>query len=302
MPNLLRRLAIDKKVAAYNFLNEYTKADEKAKGTKDDAKSGIAEDYVAHEIVMEEPKINADSDSEAAGGSFAEILEEKKKAEEPKIRPEILEEEKKILDEAEAVLENARKEAAEILEKAKARAEEIKEEEGKKGYDGGYNEGYAAGYGEAAAKVKETLGAESEELLNELKRVIEEAGRKKEELLKEYLTNLRDIAIAVGEKVIMVSLKSSGDIIEHMIIAATERLKTKEWAKVYISKADAEMMVEGGQDIINALSDISSHVRIIAMENENRGTCILEFPDEIIDASVGTQVENIKEILKNTGA
>ena len=80
MPNLLRRLAIDKKVAAYNFLNEYTKADEKAKGTKDDAKSGIAEDYVAHEIVMEEPKINADSDSEAAGGSFAEILEEKKKA------------------------------------------------------------------------------------------------------------------------------------------------------------------------------------------------------------------------------
>ena len=104
MPNLLRRLAIDKKVAAYNFLNEYTKADEKAKGTKDDAKSGIAEDYVAHEIVMEEPKINADSDSEAAGGSFAEILEEKKKAEEPKIRPEILEEEKKILWEAKAVL------------------------------------------------------------------------------------------------------------------------------------------------------------------------------------------------------
>ena len=43
-------------------MNEYTKADEKAKGTKDDAKSGIAEDYVAHEIVMEEPKINADSE------------------------------------------------------------------------------------------------------------------------------------------------------------------------------------------------------------------------------------------------
>ena len=35
------------------------------------------------------------------------------------------------------------------------------------------------------------------------------------------------------------------------------------------------------------------------MDHEEAGTCIIELPDEIIDASVGTQIENIKDIINN---
>lgn len=36
------------------------------------------------------------------------------------------------------------------------------------------------------------------------------------------------------------------------------------------------------------------------MENEAPGTCILEFPDKVIDASTNTQIENIKEIISSS--
>ena len=35
------------------------------------------------------------------------------------------------------------------------------------------------------------------------------------------------------------------------------------------------------------------------MEKENNGDCIIETPEEIIDISVDTQMENIKEIVQN---
>ena len=33
------------------------------------------------------------------------------------------------------------------------------------------------------------------------------------------------------------------------------------------------------------------------MADDESGTCIIEMPDEIIDASVSTQLDNIKDIL-----
>ncbi len=47
------------------------------------------------------------------------------------------------------------------------------------------------------------------------------------------------------------------------------------------------------------LSKLSDNVKIIMLEEEDAGTCIVELPDEVIDMSVKTQLENIKEILNN---
>ncbi len=47
------------------------------------------------------------------------------------------------------------------------------------------------------------------------------------------------------------------------------------------------------------LSNLSDTVKVIIMDGEEPGTCIVERPDEIIDVSVGTQLENIREIMNN---
>jgi flagellar assembly protein FliH len=37
------------------------------------------------------------------------------------------------------------------------------------------------------------------------------------------------------------------------------------------------------------------------MEDSAPGTCIIELPDQIIDASASTQIENIRGIMKSAG-
>ena len=191
------------------------------------------------------------------------------------------------------LLEDSRIEAEQIKNQARDEGREIGEREG-------YEKGYLDGYEKAQQEVENTLKKEADELLLELRDLIASVEHKKREMLEQYKDDLRDIAISIAEKIIRVSLKSSGDIIKRMIISATEGIMSKEWVKIYIARCDAEMAVNGDSMLINSISYVSDHIKIIVMENEAPGTCILEFPDKVIDASTNTQIENIKEIISSS--
>ena len=68
--------------------------------------------------------------------------------------------------------------------------------------------------------------------------------KEKEKCLREYLEELKDIAVAVAEKVIHISLRSSGSVISRMIEAETEKLQKMDWVKIYMEKEDYETMVQ----------------------------------------------------------
>ena len=191
------------------------------------------------------------------------------------------------------LLEDSRIEAEQIKNQARDEGREIGEREG-------YEKGYIDGYEKAQQEVEKTLKKEADELLLELRDLIASVEQKKRDMLEQYKDDLRDIAISIAEKIIRVSLKSSGDIIKRMIISATEGIMSKEWVKIYIARCDAEMAVNGDSMLINSISYVSDHIKIIVMENEAPGTCILEFPDKVIDASTNTQIENIKEIISSS--
>lgn len=227
----------------------------------------------------------------------------KKNSEEVKKSKEKKLEEKKDEDVdniSQTIIDDAKKEAEEILEKARLEAQEIKDDAFEKGHKEGYESGFKEGKEDVYKELKATEERKTLEYLNEIKQIINDVSVEKEKILANYKSNLIDIAVSVAEKIVQVSLKTSGEIIERMILSATERLASKEWVKIYISRTDAELMIEGGIDILYALSNLSDNIKVIPMENEGQGTCIIEFPDEIIDASANTQVENIREIISNS--
>ncbi len=201
-------------------------------------------------------------------------------------------------------LEETREEVRRLLEDSRLEAEQMKSQARDEGHEigerEGYEKGYLDGYEKAQQEVENTLKKEADELLLELRDLIASVEQKKREMLEQYKDDLRDIAISIAEKIIRVSLKSSGDIIKRMIISATEGIMSKEWVKIYIARCDAEMAVNGDSMLINSISYVSDHIKIIVMENEAPGTCILEFPDKVIDASTNTQIENIKEIISSS--
>lgn len=201
--------------------------------------------------------------------------------------------------EAQEALEEAKREAQEILERARAQAEEdlaaAKEEGYRTGYGTGYREGMARGEAECRENYKEKLAA----FESDMRRALGSVETAKENCLRRYLDELKDCAIAIGEKVIHISLRSSGEVIKKMIVSATEKLKKTAWVKIYINKCDYDMMMETDADILDELSHLSDNIKFIVMDKEERGNCIIEMPEEIVDVSVSTQIENIKDILEN---
>lgn len=199
----------------------------------------------------------------------------------------------------EVILSQAVKEAEEILKTAREQADLLCEEYRRKGYEEGVAAGREAGYEAARREHEEQFSQERSELKARMQDCISSMEQKKTELLEHYLLDLRDIAVAVAEKVIRISLKTSSETMKLMIVSATTGLRKKEWAKIHISKYSVDMMMEGDAEFLNALSYLSDNVKIIKM-GEEEGTCIVELPDEIIDLSVNTQMANIRELLENS--
>lgn len=118
-------------------------------------------------------------------------------------------------------------------------------------------------------------------------------------MLEKYVDDLKRISLAVAEKIVQTSLQSSGDIVKRMILSATDKITRKQWAKIYLTKCETGVSMEVDAEFLDALSSLSDNIKIITMDNGEPGTCIIELPDEIIDASASTQLENIKDILNN---
>ncbi|MBC5689335.1 hypothetical protein H8S37_10445 [Mediterraneibacter sp. NSJ-55] len=187
-----------------------------------------------------------------------------------------------------------------ILSKAREEAAKIKEEAYEEGYIKGMEQGCTAGEKKAYEEHQEKLKKTWEEARNQVENCALEVQHVKEKILEEYLDTLKNIALAVGEKIIQTSLKSSGEVVKNMILSATGKLKKCAWAKIYIAEApEEEKKIQGDAELLEELSRISENVKVIVMEEAAPGTCIIELPQEIMDISVGTQIENIKEILNN---
>ncbi len=193
--------------------------------------------------------------------------------------------------------------AQRILQDTEEQAKELKHEASQRGYEEGYAKGFNVGSDEGfEAALRDgihNIREENQAALDELKFMIESVAERRQEMLRKYQEDLKDIAIAIAEKVVHVSLKSSGDVIKRMILSATEGRQKTEWAKIYIAKTDSQVLLHGETNLINEISHIAEHIKIIVMEEEASGTCIIEMPDKILDASANTQLANIREILSS---
>lgn len=296
MPNIFKRFM---KPAAVNYVftdaNELTDDDEALAGeaaaeTLTDFDSAFDEDFAA----------DFDGDFEHVEGP-ARVGQEQTVETEP--APEEEERPATPVDfarvQAEAILAAARLEAEQIKEQAlkdaEAEVHELYRAARADGYNGGFTEGMAAAMSEAQAEIARQAEAQGAEV----KRFLDDATHRRDLILQDTKEDLRDLALAVAEKVIRISLKSSGDILLRMIETATEKHRRCEWVQIYIADCDTKNIALSTPELTAALGHLSNRIRIIPMADDESGTCIIEMPDEIIDASVSTQMDNIREVIQN---
>ena len=198
---------------------------------------------------------------------------------------------------AELILKKAREEAEALLADARAQAEQEQEDIRAGARDEGYRDGYAQGTAKAMDDAVRDREAMAQRMEKDVASFLEKASLAREEMLRQTQDEMLDLCIAIAEKVVRVSLRSSSEVIVRMIQTATERMKRQEWVHIYIPGCDARGIAQISPALTTTLGGLSQHIKIVPMGDEEDGTCIIETPEEIIDASVSTQMSNIRDIL-----
>ncbi len=198
---------------------------------------------------------------------------------------------------AELILKEAREEAERIVVDARAAAKQEQEQIRAGARDEGYRDGYAQGTAKAMEDAVRDREVVAQRLEADVAAFLEKASLARDEMLNHTQAELLDLVIAVAEKVVRVSLKSSSEVIVRMIQAATERMKRQEWVHIYISGCDTKGVAQISPALTLALGALSQHIKVVPMGDGEVGTCIVETPEEIVDASVSTQMSTIRDIL-----
>lgn len=246
--------------------------------------------------------------SETPVSEEAEVVmeEEKPGMEEPEPEPEQAEKPKGPETpvqyaqlQAELILNQAREEAEELVAQARERALAEQEEIRAGARDEGYRDGYAQGTAKAMSDAVRDREATAARLEKEVQAFLEKASLAREEMILQSRDELVELCLAIAEKVVRVSLKSSSEVIVRMIQTATERMKRQEWVHIYISGCDVRQLSKISPALTSTLGALSQHIKIIPMGDGEDGTCIVETPDEIVDASVSTQMSNVRDVIRD---
>ena len=201
---------------------------------------------------------------------------------------------------ADLIMADARREAEQILEQARKDAAKETDAVFAQAKESGYQEGYVQGMAQAMTEANQQREQQAAVLEEEVHRFLEKAGALLDNQMDQSVADLRDLALAVAEKVVCVSLKSSADVISRMIQTAIDKRKRKEGVHIYIAECDAKRLTQMPATLSASLTALSDRVRIIPMAEDESGTCIIEMPDEIVDASAATQLGNLRTILSDT--
>lgn len=201
---------------------------------------------------------------------------------------------------ADEIVAQARREGEELLEQLRQQAAQEADAAREAARQEGFRQGYADGMTKAQIEGKAALEKQLQQQGQQIHDFLDKASRARDDLLEQTQGELCDLSMTVAEKVIHVSLKSSREVIARMIQMATDRLRRREWVHIYVGGCDSKELAQITPELTAALSGLSDHIKIIPMADDELGTCIIEMPDEIIDASVSTQLDNIRQIARSS--
>lgn len=208
-------------------------------------------------------------------------------------RSEALERERKrIIDdarnEASSITADAKAATMAVIDKANKECVKIKEIARQEGITQGFAEG-------------------KEESLDRYKKYIDAAGNLLSEInaRKEayYISNeedLRTTVFEIAQKVVHAELKASPEVIENILADAAKNFRNSDYIKIILREEDMTERFKTDEKLINKIIPFIPDIEIVFDEDAEEGTIVLDNGSEIVDASIPTQLDFLKEILNNT--
>ncbi len=187
---------------------------------------------------------------------------------------------------AQKIIENANGSAKKIIQNANQKAQSELERAQKAGYE----KGFALGKENAEAQVKEVV--------DELLQLIGSIDEAKSDILCQYENQLKDLALHIAKKIIDTELKKNDSLFLSLYKNAIKQHNEQKWLKLTVSQYEAEFATSN-PDLLLSLAKGAQDIKITVAKNAPQGTCIVETPLSITDASVETQIIKLENAFHN---
>ncbi len=194
--------------------------------------------------------------------------------------------------EADAVLTQARAEAAEMLEDAGVQAEALREAAWQEGHHQGKTEAQAA----VEAELRAAWDARRDALRAELENIVAEIGATRQALWARQESEMVALSLDIARQVVKTEVTQNPEVVRALIANALRRLTDKDNVRVRVSLADAPRIKEARQDLMEMVDGLR-HLEIVDDRRVGEGGCVIETNAGTIDAKIETQLAEVARAL-----
>lgn len=186
---------------------------------------------------------------------------------------------------AETIINSAHEDANAILAKANVKIHDLKEE----AKISGFKEGYDTGRAEAIKEVNV--------LLDQVKGLLDEINRRKDAYYAAHEDRLLTTVMEMVEKILAKELEIDKTALLSIATQAAKGFRNSAYLKVSVAKGELGFTMQSDPELVKAIAPTVPDIELELLADADGGTLILDDGHNIVDASLPTQLEFLKEIL-----
>lgn len=215
---------------------------------------------------------------------FAQLVSENKAAMERE-RSEIIEQAKQ---QAAAMSADAKAATMAVINKAENECIKLKEIARQEGYA----EGFASGKDESIEKYRKFIDAAG--------KLLGEINSRKEAYYISNEEEMRDTVFELVQKITAAEIKTDPRVIDGIIGEAAKNFRNSDYIKITLAEDGISERYLTDEKLMRDIIPYIPEIEIEFDDEAEEGTIILDNGSEIVDAGIPTQLDFLKEILKNT--
>ena len=191
---------------------------------------------------------------------------------------------------ADKMIEDARSKTKAVFAAAEEECERLREKSRKEGFEAGFE----AGREEALKKCEkylETAGA-----------LLSEINSKKEAYYISHEYELCETVLDMVRKITLSEIKTDPQVIDRIAANAAKSFRNSDYVKISVAQGEASREFVTDKEFVKSLIPFIPEIEVEELDplDAPPGTVVLDNGSEIIDASIPTQLDFLKEIMKNS--
>lgn len=206
-----------------------------------------------------------------------------------------------INGERDRILEEAHQQAETMIAEARSaamhylrQAENDNAIAAEKARKAGYTDGFASGKKESLAKCETYLKAAAG--------FLDEINSRKEAYYISNREEMKETVLELVKKITLQEIKTDPKIIEGIIAQAAKNFRNSDYVKISLANGEVAQKLRTDANFVKELIPFIPDIEIEVLNEAEDNTVILDNGSEIIDASVPTQLDFLREIVKNTNS